>query len=114
MVFITVEAYKNAGVDVIKNNENYFCVRMKDAQDGLGIKNICDSLRREIQGIFETKKLTKEQKKEYVRSRNQTNKDLKNSQYTYAKNDIAEKVIKNCRSVKGNNKLEKGNQRKNF
>ena len=38
MVFITAEAYKNARVDVIKDNENYFWVKMKDVQDGLGIK----------------------------------------------------------------------------
>ena len=87
---------------------------MKDIQDDLGIKNVCDSLRREIQGIFETKKLTKEQKKQYVRSRNDVNKDLKNSQYTYTRNDIIEKVIKNCRSIKGNNKLYKEKQRKTF
>ena len=38
MVFVTAEAYENAGVDLIKNNENYFWVKMKDVQDGLGIK----------------------------------------------------------------------------
>ena len=62
MVFITAEAYKNSGVDVIKDNENYFWVKMKDVQDGLGKKNISDRLERTMQGIFESKKLTKEQK----------------------------------------------------
>ena len=88
MVFITAEAYKNAAVGVIKDNNNYFWVKMKDVQDGLGMKNIFDSLRREIQGIFETKKLTKEQKKQYARSRNEINKTLKNTQCIYARNDI--------------------------
>ena len=115
MVFITIELYKNAGVDIITvEKEDHFCIKMKHVQDGLGIKNICDSVRREIQGIFETKKLTKEQKKQYVKTKNEINKDLKNSKYTYGRNDIAEKVIKNCRSVKGNNKLDKKNQRENF
>ena len=40
MVFITAEAYKNAGVDVIKDNKNYFLVKLKYLQDALGIKNI--------------------------------------------------------------------------
>ena len=44
MVFITVELYKNARVDVIKVNEIYFWAKMKDVQDGLGIKNISDRL----------------------------------------------------------------------
>ena len=38
LVFITAEAYKNAGVDAIKDDKNYFWVRMKDVQDGSGIK----------------------------------------------------------------------------
>ena len=35
---------------------------MKDVPDGLGIKNISDSLIKEMHGIFETKKLTKDKK----------------------------------------------------
>ena len=70
MVFITVEDYKTAGLNVIKDSENYFWVKMKDVQDGLGIKNISDRLERTMQGIFESKKLTKEQKQKYVRSKN--------------------------------------------
>ena len=63
MVFIIIELYKNAGVDVITVEKKYhFWVKMKDVEDGLGIKNLCDSLRREIQAIFETKKLTKERR----------------------------------------------------
>ena len=63
MVFITAEFYKNVVVDVIKDNNVYFWVKMKDVQDGLGIKNISDRLKRTVQGIFESKNLTKEQKK---------------------------------------------------
>ena len=59
MAFITAEAYENAGVDLIKNNENYFWVKMKDVQDSLGIKNMSDRLERTMQGIFESKNLTK-------------------------------------------------------
>ena len=67
MVFITAEFYKNVVVDVIKYNNDYFWVKMKDVQDGLGIKNISDRLKRTMQGIFESKNLTKEQKKKAIR-----------------------------------------------
>ena len=41
MVFITADAYKNAGVDVITiKNKDHFWVQMKDVQTNLGIKNI--------------------------------------------------------------------------
>ena len=70
MVFITVEDYKTAGLNVKKDSENCFWVKMKDVQDGLGIKNISDRLERTMQGIFESKKITKEQKQKYVRSKN--------------------------------------------
>ena len=118
MVFITIESYKNAGVDVIKDDKDYFWVKMKDVQDGLGFKNIFDSLIKEMQGIFETKKLTKEQKRKYIRSRNEINKSLKDKKIKYCRNDIAEKIIKNCRGVKQYNgdinRLDKEKQRQNF
>ena len=66
MVVITAELYKNAGVDVITDND-YCWVKMKDVQDGLSIKNMRHRLGRTMQGIFETKNLTKEQKKQYIR-----------------------------------------------
>ena len=73
MVFITAEAYENAGIDLIKNIENYFWVKMKDVQDGLGVKNMSDRLERTMQGIFKSKNLTKEQKKiiRNIKKRNQ-------------------------------------------
>ena len=67
MVFITAESYKNAGVHVIKDNNNYFWVKMEDVQNGLGLKNMSDRLENTMKGIFESKSLTKEQKKQYVR-----------------------------------------------
>ena len=65
MVFTTAEAYyKNAEVDVITvENENHFWVKMKDVQDGLGIKNMRDMIKQKMCGIFESKNLTKEQSK---------------------------------------------------
>ena len=37
MVFITIESYKNAGVNVMKDNKYYFLVKMKDVENGFGI-----------------------------------------------------------------------------
>ena len=62
MVFITIESYKNAGVNVIKDNQYYLWVQMKDVENRLGIRNISDLLIKEMEGIFETKKPAKEQK----------------------------------------------------
>ena len=41
-------------------------------------------------------------------------KNLKDKKSKYGRNDIVEKVFKNCRGVKGNNKLYKEKQRENF
>ena len=57
-------------------------------------------------------------KKQYVRSKNEINKNLKGKRSKYCRNDIAEKIIKNCRGVKssndGINRLDKEKQRENF
>ena len=70
MVFVTAEDYKNAGEDVIEDNEDYFWVRMKDIQNELGLENIRDRLGRSMQGIFESKGLTKEQISQYIKTKN--------------------------------------------
>ena len=90
MVFITNESYKNAGVNVIKD-KNYFWVKMKDAENELGTKNISDLLIKEMQGIFETKKLTNEQKIKYIRSKFEIIKKFGDKKSKYARNDIMEK-----------------------
>ena len=83
MVFITAEAYKNAGVHIITiKNKDHFGVKMKDAQDRLGIKSMSDRIRHKMCGIFETKNLTEEQKEQHIRSKNEINKKLKNSHNT--------------------------------
>ena len=51
-------------------NEELFWVKMIDVQNGLGLKNISDLLKKEMYGIFETKNITKEQKKRiYIRTK---------------------------------------------
>ena len=61
MVVITVQAYENAGVHTItEENKKLFWVKMIDVQKGLGLKNMPELVKKEICGIFETKKPTEE------------------------------------------------------
>ena len=121
MVAITVEAYKNAKVNTITvKNEKLFWVKMIDVQNGLKFKNIPNLLRKEMSGMFRTSDLAKEQKKKYLRTAKEISNELENDcqRCKYASSDIMEKIIKNCRGVKGCNdginKTEKENQRENF
>ena len=93
---------------------------MIDVQKGLGLKNIFDLFRKEIQGIFETKNPTEEQIKKHKRSENEL--DRKNihssSLIKYVRCDVVKKIIKNCKGVKECNdcisKMKKEKQRENF
>ena len=92
---------------------------MIDVQIGLGVKRISNLLIHEIKGIYEISKLTKEQRKKYIKTKTEINKGLKDGSHSkYSRSDITEKVIKNCRGVKrckdGINRMEKVNQRNNF
>ena len=61
MYLISVEGYTNASVNILtirKTGEIW--VSMKDIGDGLGVKNF---VLKEIYGIYEKKKLTKEETK---------------------------------------------------
>ena len=64
------------------------------------------------------KKFTKEQKIKYIRSKFEIIKKFGDKKSKYARNDIMEKIIKNCRGVKqsddGLKRLDKENQRQNF
>ena len=52
-------------------------------------------------GIFNTKDVIEKQKRKYVRSKYQITKNPENdNMYKYVKNDVAEKMIKNCRGLK--------------
>ena len=69
MVVITIENCTNAKVHTIKvGNRELFWVKMIDVQNGLGMKNISDLVRKEVHGIFKTNNPTKKQVKEYKRS----------------------------------------------
>ena len=61
MVVITVEKYGEAGVHTITaENKKLFQVKMRDVQNGLGLKNTRALIRVEMCSIFETKNLTEE------------------------------------------------------
>ena len=65
MVVITVEKCKKANHDVVRiKNSDLFWINMFDVQQGLGVKNISDLVRKEIMGIFNNKKPTLNQIKE--------------------------------------------------
>ena len=95
MVVITVEAYKNAGVDIITvENEEYFWVKMIDVENGLGVNNISNLLIHEVKGIYETSKLTVEQRKKYIKTKTEINKRLKDGfHFKYSRNDLTERII---------------------
>ena len=120
MAFITVQNSSNAEVNTITiKNEKLFWVKMSDVEKGLGIKNISDLLRKEMCGIFETKNLTEEQKRKYITTRKETNNEIRNDyKFKFARSDIMERIIKNCRGVKKCNenmdRKDKENQIGNF
>ena len=73
--------------------------------------------KKEMCGIFNTQDVTKKQKRKYLRSKYQITKNPEDdNMYKYVKNDVAEKIIKNCRGVKRCNdcinRLDKEKQRK--
>ena len=66
MYLISPEGYKNAEVHIlIIRNTGEIWASMKNAQNGLGVKNISDLILKERYGIYETKNLTKKQIKKY-------------------------------------------------
>ena len=120
MVVVTVQKYTDGEVHTITvGNRELFWVKMIDVQNKLGIKNISDLVRKDIQGIFETKNPTKKQVRKYKRSLKEiSKKSTDDCKIKYARNGLMEKIIKNCRGVKkcndGINRMVKEQQRKRF
>ena len=66
MNLISAEGYKNAKVHFLKiRKTGELWISIKDVGNGLGVKNISDLVLKEIYGIYEKKKLTKEEIKNY-------------------------------------------------
>ena len=102
MVVITVQNYTDAEIHTITvGNRELFLVRMIDVLTRLGIKNVSDLVRKNIQGIYETKDPTKKQIKKYERSQIKiSRKPTDDSKIKYARNDLMEKIMKSCKGVK--------------
>ena len=119
MFIITPKNYKNTKVDVvIKLNKKYFWVKMYDVGERLVLKTISGTVNMLEIGKY-VEKPTREKYGKYKHSL----AELKNDYVTYSnkiiyiRNDLAEKIIKNCSGVKKSNgvdreKIEK--QRQNF
>ena len=62
MYLISAEGYKNASVHFLRvRKTSKIWPSMKDVHKGLGVKNMCDLILKEIYGIHETKNLTNKQ-----------------------------------------------------
>ena len=62
MYLILSQGYTNAKVHFLKiRKSGELWISIKDVGDGLGVKNICDLVLKEIYGIYRRKKLTKKE-----------------------------------------------------
>ena len=79
MNLISANGYKNAKVHFLKiRKTGELWVSMKDVGDGLGVKNISDLILKEIYGIYEKRKLTKEDNKYFKMTERETFKKFDN------------------------------------
>ena len=66
MYLISTKGYQNANVHHLKIRKNdEIWESMKDIGDSLGVTNISDLVLKEMYGIYEKRKLTKEEIKNY-------------------------------------------------
>ena len=111
MYLISVEGYKNANVEFLtRKTTSKIWVSMKDVGSGIGVKNISDLALKELYGICETKKPSKEQVNEQKMTKKQIYKNFTNlsqeklniinNKKIYVKNDVITTVIKRCRGEK--------------
>ena len=109
MALLPEQGYRNAKVHFLKNTDE-LRINMKNVRDGLGVKNISDLVLKEICGIYEKKKLTKEETKCYKMTEREfyekfynLNKDelnIKSNKSVYVKNIIMTNIIRHCRGGK--------------
>ena len=113
-MILTIENFVNAGVKTVRvKDAKHFWVRMRDVEKGLGLKALRNLVKQEINGTGCDD--CKKYKRSLQELTNNTNDNMKDK---YIRNDIAEKIIKNCRGVKKTrdnlNKSDKEKQRQNF
>ena len=88
---------------------------MKDVGDGLGVKNISDFVLKEIYGIYEKNKLTKEEikcfkmtEKEIYKMLTNLNEDelnIKGNKSVYVENNIMTNITIHCKGEKKRKKI---------
>ena len=97
---ISVEKYTNAKVCTIRvSNKELFWIRIYDVQEGIGVKNMSDLVRKEIRSIFRTKNPTKDQIRKYKRREKELDHNY-TANFVYVRRDLMSKKIKNCRGEK--------------
>ena len=107
MSLISAKGYENAGVShLIIITTGKLWVSMKDVGDGLGVKNVSDLVLKKIHGIYEKKKLTKEEircfkmtEREIYKKFTTLNEDelnIKSNKSVFVKNNIMTNIIRNC------------------
>ena len=111
MYLISAQGYTNASVNILKiRKTGEIWVSMKNIGDGLGVTNISDLVLKEIYGIYEKRKLTKEEikcfkmtEREIFKKFDNLNEDelnTKSNKSVYVKNIILTNIIKHCRGEK--------------
>ena len=95
MVDISVEKYTNAKVCTIRMSNKKLCwVIMYDTQEGTGVKNMSDLVRKEIWGIFRTKNPTKDQIRKYKRREKKLDHNS-TATVVYVHSDLMSRIKKN-------------------
>ena len=111
MCLISNEGYENAGVHFLKTRKTgEIWPSMKDCGKGLGVKNICDLVLKEIHGIYEKKNSTKEEIKNYEMTEREIYEkfsnlsedqlNTKSNKNVYVRNNVTTNIIKHCRGEK--------------
>ena len=111
MNLISAKGYKNANVNFLKIREtNELWISIKYVGNGLGVKNISDLVLKEIYGIYEKRKLTKEEtecfkmtEREIFKKFDNLDEDelnTKSNKSVYVKIIIMTIIIKHCRGEK--------------
>ena len=111
MYLISTKWYQKAKVHNLRiRKTDEIWVSMKDIGDGLGVTNISDLVLKEIYGIYEKRKLTKEEikcfkmtEREIFKKFDNLNEDelnTKSNKNVYVKNIIMTNIIKHCRGEK--------------
>ena len=111
MNLISAEGYKNAKVHFLKiRKTGELWISIKDVGNGLGVKNISDLVLKEIYGIYEKRKLTKEEIKYFKMTEREIFKkfdnlsedelNTKSNKNVYVKNNIMTNIIKHCKGEK--------------